>query len=320
MFNICLIGCGDMAWTHHGHSINKYAAQNPGVRFAACCDIDPDKARKFKEAFNVGNCYTDIEAMLDAEKPQAVNLICPVELTADLSCLIMGKGYPLLVEKPPGLDTAETRRMMAAAKGVPNQVSFNRRYMPYVQKCLSLIGAGRIYDIRYRMARVRRQDHDFATTAIHGIDLVKYMAGSEYKTLRFTYRSFPELGPTVANFHVSGCMENGVIVSMDFLPISGTDTERLEINTDKGMFWLKLPLWASCCDKTGSLEHLDKGQYLERITYEDETYVLAGFYNENAFFYDDVRNGKNPAGDIASGLQSVEIADYLRRREAVYGA
>jgi predicted dehydrogenase len=308
-----------MAWSQHGPAIKKYESLNPGVRFAACCDIDGEKAKKFREAFGLAHGYTDIETMLDAEKPQAVSLISPVEHTADLSCLILGKGYPLIVEKPPGLDAAETRRMMEAAKGIPNQVSFNRRYMPYVQKAMEIIGDSSIYDIRYRMARVRRLDDDFATTAIHGIDLVKYMAGGEYSQLRFTYREFPHLGPTVANFHLSGRMGNGTVVHLDFLPISGTDTERVEINTEKGMFWLKLPLWAGCYDKQGSLEHLDKGKSACIFTTDDEGFVSGGFYNENAFFFDDVRGGKAPKGDIASGLQPVEIADCLRKREAGYG-
>ena len=38
------------------------------------------------------------------------------------------------MEKPPGLNPAETRRMGAAAGTTANQVAFNRRYHPLVQR------------------------------------------------------------------------------------------------------------------------------------------------------------------------------------------
>jgi predicted dehydrogenase len=305
-----------MAFSMHGPSIRKYVKLHKNeVCFTACCDIDNEKAKRFAAEFNIPNHYTDIETMLDAEKPDAVSLICPVELTAELSALILRKGYPLIVEKPPGMITEETKQMMEAAGDVPNQVAFNRRYMPIVQKAKEMIGANtRINDIRYRMARVNRLDPDFTTTAIHGIDLVKYMAGNEYRQLHFYYR---EVG-TATHYHISGQTENGTVVHLDFLPVAGEDTERLEISTSKGMFYLRLPIWTNCYDKLGGLEHMMNNQSVYTFSEEEESFVLSGFYHENAFFFDDLRKNKKPEGDIASGLQSVEVAEYIRRREMIY--
>ena len=112
----CMVGCGYLSVDQHGPSVAGYIERHGGVEFAACCDIDEEKARSFKEKFKLSGYYTDYIEMLDAEKPDAVSLICPVEKTAELSCRIMERGYPILLEKPPGLNGAETRRMIEVAE------------------------------------------------------------------------------------------------------------------------------------------------------------------------------------------------------------
>jgi predicted dehydrogenase len=322
-FKICVIGCGDISIGQHGPGIKRYEELHDNTLFAACCDINGERAEAYRKKFNIPNCYTDLEVMLDTEKPDAVCLISPVNVTMELSIRVMEKGYPVILEKPPGLDGNETRKMMKAAEATrtPNQVAFNRRYMPLVQKMAEIINdPAEIMDIHYRMVRVGRKDANFATTAIHGIDLVKYVAGSDYKHVNFRYNELPQYGPSVANFHLDGVMANGTVVNLDFLPVSGVLTERLEVNTHKGLFWLDLPLGPSCYDMPGKLTQLVGNKLVLVISGEEaaEDFMLNGFYHENKRFFDDIRGGKKPVGDIASGLQSVEIADCIYRREARY--
>ena len=326
-FKICLIGCGGIAFWQHAPAIKMYESLHKGVVFTACCDIDEEKARAFKEKFGLMRYYTNIEKMLDAEKPQAVSLNTPVELTAELSCLILDKGYPLILEKPPGVNKAETLSMIqtAQASGTPNQVAFNRRYMPLVQKLMELLEkeSSEIMDIQYRMLRVGRRDSAFSTTAIHGIDLVRYISKSDYKQVIFRYNALPSYGETVANFHLSGVMESGAVVHLDFLPVSGINVERLEINTNAGLFWLDLPLGGNSYDMPGKLTHIVNNKVKLSLTGKTlsestEDLVLSGFYHENERFFNALRNNEKPEGDIASGLQSVEIADCINMRELQY--
>jgi len=209
----------------------------------------------------------------------------------------------------------------ATANNIPNLVAFNRRYMPLITKAMQMIdswgGPGCIMDIQYRMMRVNRRDPDFSTTAIHGIDLVRYITGAPYKYVNIKYNNLPQYGETVANYHLYGETENGIIVHMDFLPMSGSKTERLEINTHNGYISLYLPVGGSL-DGNGRLVYHNNKEVLE-FSGEDidgtcAGYVLGGFYHENAIFFDDVRAGRKPVGDIASGLQSVEIADCISKR------
>lgn len=330
MFKICIVGCGDIAVKQHGPAIKKYTGERHDAEFTACCDTDETRARAFAEMFGLQRSYKNADEMLDAEQPQAVSLCVPVTLTADLACRILAKGYPLITEKPPGINAGENRRMAAAAGFIPNAAAFNRRYMPVVQKAMELIngwgGAGCVTDICYRMQRVNRTDANFATTAIHGIDLVKFIAASPYRELTIQYRTLPERGASVTNFHLSGKTENGIAAGLDFLPMSGINTERLDVNTTRGLLSLRLPIWAGCHDGAGKLTHYEnnKETYVWRGDKNAPDFVSGGFYNENALFFDAVRDGGNEkaeilqSGGIASGLQAVEIADCLFKRKEGY--
>jgi len=328
-FKICVIGCGSIARSQHGPACKHYEYLHKGTQFAACCDIDEERAKSFKEDFGLSAWYTDMNTMLEMENPQAVCLISPVEKTAELSIKILEKGFPLILEKPPGMNIEETRQMIHVAEthAVPNLVAFNRRYMPIILKAMDLLeewgGADCITDVNYRMVRANRRDENFASTAIHGIDLVSHIVQSDYQQIDFRYKNLPQYGETVANFHLAGEMENGVAVNLDFWPMSGVNTERIEINTHRGLLSINLPIWAGCYDGFGKLTHfVDSKEALvlngEDIAESDDEFVLGGFYHENAIFFDAVKNRSKIKGDIASGLQAVEIADIIRQRQAKY--
>lgn len=315
-----------MSVSVHGPSLKKYVGLHPDVELAACCDIDEAKAVFYKQKFGFSRHYTDMERMLDTEKPQAVCLISPVNLTFELSCKILEKGYPLIMEKPPGLDSSETREMIrvAAVKNTPNQVAFNRRYMPVVCELKKLLdktkGLNTAMDIQFRMLRVGRKDPDFSTTAIHGIDVVKFLAGSEYKKVHFRYQELSHIGSNVANIHLDCEFKSGTFAQLDFLPVSGVDVERLEVNMDDNTFFLNTP---EGFDMPGKLLHIKKNDIMleqdgKDISGSEEEFILHGFYNENESFLEDIRNGRKPAGDIQSGLQSVEIAECIRKRMKEY--
>ena len=335
-FKIALIGCGALANTMHGSAIQKYVERHPGTIFAACCDIDETRARTFAEKFNIPAYYTCIDTMLDMEKPHAVNLIAPEALTAELSCKILDKGYPLLLEKPPGLTGVETRCMMFAAADTPNMVAFNRRYMSVVHNATIYLGDwcasdknNRILSINYKMLRHNRTDPNFATTAIHGIDLVSFLAMAPYKKVNFRYQNLPHIGETVANFFLDCEMEYGIMANLSFLPISHIDIERVEINTTGGLLCLELPMWAGCHDGNGKITmyknnktewERDGAAISESIAGVSEDYVNGGFYLENHIFYNNVRNKTHQSEiyGIESGLQAVEIAECIVNRQVCY--
>lgn len=327
-FKICVVGCGYMAFNGHGPSYKKYANLHTDVELAACCDIDGSKAALFQQEFGFSRHYTDMDLMLDIEKPQVVCLIVPEKLTFPLTARIFEKGYPLLLEKPPGLNKNETIEMIRIANNsnIPNRVAFNRRYMPLVGRLKYLLeqqhGFNDTLDIQYQMQRVGRTDLDFSTTAIHGIDIVRYLAASDYRNIAFHYQTLECVGQNVANIYMDCEFKSGAYAQLSFCPVSGIVVERLEVRAYQQAFYLNLPIGGSF-DKDGKLLHIENGKVLLELSGSDlsvcrDEFVLSGFYNENEMFFEDIRNGRKPAGDIASGLQSVEIADCIRYRAAEY--
>ena len=329
-FRICVVGCGSMSSSGHGPSLAQYAATHPDTVLAACCDLDATRAQNYREAFGFARHDTDMAAMLEREKPDAVCLIAPVSLTCELSCRIMELGYPLIMEKPPGMTVAETDRLIAVAARtkVPNQVAFNRRYTPLLRDLKRILTEefrpDLIQHLRYDFVRVGRTDADFSTTAIHGIDTVRFLAGSDYRRIRFHYQAFPPLGPAVANILMDCEFASGATAILSFCPVAGVVIERATVHLHDHTFFLEVPI-RGAYDAAGRLRHLHKSEVRLDVTGSDvspaaEWYELSGFYGENAAFLDDLRAGRRPAGDLQSGRQAVAVAQCLRERRAEYQA
>ncbi|MFO7611340.1 MAG: Gfo/Idh/MocA family oxidoreductase [Clostridia bacterium] len=314
-FKICHIGCGSMSIRGHGPAMKKYAAENPGVILAGCCDLDLEKAREFSGMFGFSRHYTDWMDMLGKEKPDAVSVAVPVGFTAEISIRIAAMGYNLLAEKPPGMTGDECRGIIEAVRkaGVTAAAAFNRRHMPLVRRfsdILDIAGKETVSSIRCEFHRVGRKDPDFSTTAIHAIDMAIMLAGCGYREWSFKFQ--PLERTPVGNIYMNGVMESGAEVSLAFLPDSGLDAERFSVVAGGDAFFLHMPVW-DCPDYPGRIIHYKEGRRVAEINgTEDAMFITSGFYGEHCDFYNSLRNNKPPGYDISCSLQSVEIMESLR--------
>ena len=176
-----------MAKRVHCPSYVKYRDENPDTVLAACCDLNEESAETIRRDFGFEKAYTDYKKMLENEKPDAVCLIVPVRFTAEIAENVMNMGFNILMEKPPGINKAETEKLICAAKksGVINMVAFNRRHTPLMIKLKELLKGEEIHNINCDLFRVARKESHFYTTAIHCIDAIKYIAGADYKKVSF---------------------------------------------------------------------------------------------------------------------------------------
>lgn len=326
-FKICVIGCGALANSHHGPAYTQYARQqHPETELAACCDLQAERAEAFARRFGFERSYSDPLRMLAVEAPDAVCLVVPPQVTCQLACQVLERGFPLLLEKPPGLTSTEIDRMIAAAKasGTPNQVAFNRRYTPLVSLLKDWINRENppleLQHLQYDFFRVGRTDADFSTTAIHGIDTARFLAGSDYAHVLFHYRPLPAHGPTTANILLDCTFASGATAQLSFLPVSGAVIERATLHTFDRLYFLHLPVW-NAFDSPGLLQEVVQGQVTRSLRGPEasgsaEDFILNGFYAEDAAFFDDIRHGRTPSGDLASGRQAVVVAQAMRQRKA----
>jgi myo-inositol 2-dehydrogenase / D-chiro-inositol 1-dehydrogenase len=326
---LCQVGCGEHARVAHGPSQARCARERADLVLAGCCDLDPGRAEAFRRDFRYDRAFTDPLAMLEAERPDAVVVVVPVERTVAVGSLVLERGLPLLLEKPPGETAADVDRLIAAAekggRAVPHQVAFNRRFAPLVRELRRRIEeAGPLQHLHYEMTRVERRDPDFSTTAIHGLDAVRHLAGCDYAGARLRYREMPDLGPGVANILVDAVMTSGATAQLAFCPVAGVLVERAAAHAHGHSLFLHVPMWSGV-DSPGRLWHYSGGQ-LETEVGGDQVgdgtalFELGGFYRETVAFLDALAVGRAPSPSLRESRQSVEIAERIRHRATEYRA
>ena len=224
----------------------------------------------------------------------------------------------------------EVDRLIAAAEGggraVPHQVAFNRRFAPLVRELRRRIEeAGPLQHLHYEMTRVERRDPDFSTTAIHGLDAVRYLAGCDYAEARFRYRELPELG-TGRREHPRGRGDGlGRHRAPRVLPGGrGAGGARRGARARALARSSTSRCGAGSTRRGGSGTTREGGSPPRSAASEvgDGTalFELGGFYRETVAFLDALAAGRLPSPGLRESRQSVEIAERIRHRAVEYRA
>jgi predicted dehydrogenase len=163
----------------------------------AVLDVDAGRAAEVAEMAGDATPYTELEAMLDDERVDAVIIALPNDLHAEVAIAAAERGKHIFCEKPLAMNPGEGRKMVEAARaaGVVLQVGFNQRYWPQVQMARRLIDQGVIGGVhafrsvysesanvypattRYRYDLARSGGASIIDLAIHRIDLARYLLG-----------------------------------------------------------------------------------------------------------------------------------------------
>ena len=200
---LCVVGCGEHAWSSHGPAQKRYAAEHPEVELAACCDVDGGRAEALSPRASASRGPTPTSRRCSRrESPDAVVLGGPGDAhRGRRGAPARARVSPFCSRSRPDAPWPRCDLLIAAAEArtrrpVPHQVAFNRRYAPLVRELrvrLDALGEPeRIHHIHYEMTRVDRRDPDFSVTAIHGIDAVRFISASDYAHVRFRYQERPD--------------------------------------------------------------------------------------------------------------------------------
>jgi len=325
VIRVCLVGCGSIAIAAHGPALKRL--QSEGLaELTACCDVSRVRAEEFSERFAFHMAYTDFDAMMETERPDAVFMLLPVRINLQFTLRALERGIPAIMEKPPGADAREARMIETAAdeKGIYHAVLFNRRSMPLVTLLQEQLDGERVEAVTLEMCRFARTDADFTTTAIHGIDCLRGLFG-DFKTLKMDYQK-NSLGAT--NYYMHGSMGNDVRVDMRFLPCAGSVTERIAVYTAGKQFYLNLPVWSGTTyvpgsDDPGSLTVFHQEEKIFSVdgtqrSGTSEGFVLNGFYDEDKRVLMEISTRKSTSFPASRFLESVELSALLRERKALY--
>ncbi|HUC13251.1 MAG TPA: Gfo/Idh/MocA family oxidoreductase [Acidimicrobiales bacterium] len=135
-----LVGCGAIAAT--------YAAAFDGLaaaRLVAVSDIDGARAEHFAAEHGVVDAGS-LEKLLAMPEVEAVCVLLPSGLHAEVGLAVAEAGRHVVVEKPIDISLAAARRLIdgAAARGVSLSVISQQRYNPGIQRARELLASGRL--------------------------------------------------------------------------------------------------------------------------------------------------------------------------------
>jgi predicted dehydrogenase len=179
-----------------------------GARLTALCDVSRERAEDAARRYGIGRVYTDVAEMLDAERPDFLDVITPPQSHRELCGLAGRHGVHVLCQKAlaPTFEDASALIDDAERAGIRLMVHDNFRFQPWHRELRRLIDAGAIGDVHAVACRTRmgdgwrpsayldRQPY-FRTmprllvfeTGVHFIDVFRYLAGEirqVYATLR----------------------------------------------------------------------------------------------------------------------------------------
>ncbi|MDR1735034.1 MAG: Gfo/Idh/MocA family oxidoreductase [Oscillospiraceae bacterium] len=193
----CLIGCGRVSANHI------QAALANRLEICGLCEITPSHIAEnlagHKAVLQDVPVYTDYREMLKEAQPELVAIATPSGYHAEEAVDCLYAGASVIIEKPIAmtLESAEAIRKAAEESGKTVAVNFQNRFNPAVRELHKAIEQGRFGQILSLSLKLRwyRDEAYYASAewrgtkqldggvmmnqAIHGIDLLNWMSGSE---------------------------------------------------------------------------------------------------------------------------------------------
>ena len=306
MIRIALAGCGEHSRTSHAAPLSRYAATHPGeIELAAACDLNVERANEFCRSFDFLRPYSDLDQMLEVEKPDACVCVMPMDKIVEVGIKLLQRQIPCVIEKPLGTSLAEIEQLAEVARETqtPHMVSVNRRFMPYLNRArMWMQERGPLHYVRATQIRQQRDEADFIwSTAIHVLDALRHIAG-EIESFAVT---IPDLKNNAATWY---------LISLTFA--SGT-TGHVEILPTAGMVEESYELFAEGCRArvtAGSgtqrlLECWQDGKLVIKSSASEEEPedLRNGSYQEVEEFVLSLRTGKRPQPSIEDILPSARV-------------
>lgn len=321
---LVLIGCGDIVNRYYSSAL-KALAQEGIVELAACCDMEESKAKDICERTGFNSYDTDWKRVVGEQKPDAILTAVPVEKTTDLVMEIAPLNIPVMLEKPPALTVEKAILLNQTLKEhqILHQVAYNRHFMPLtVALKKKLESEARVQAIHIQMCRIKRLEPTFYTTAIHCIDLLRFLAGSEYTKVDFKYQELKEYGENIGNYFLYAEFANGISGRIDILVDSGQTCEHVQATCSGSTYMAYLPVW-ECADSPGRIEKYQGDRLIEceKGIYGQDALgnsMASGFYGEIRNFVQAVEAGIQPMENMDFSIPLIEIAQKLHLREKEY--
>ena len=304
--NAGVIGAGSHARIHY-LMING----SEELHLVAACDIDKERAENAKREYKAEYAFTDYQEMIDKCDLDVVCVVTQPNFTAEIAEYCIKKGLHTSVEKPPGMRSTDTKRLVEVEKTSDSvvMVSFNRRYIPEVLAVRKMVfdrgGAIHCSTTYNKPTTVWNEiwgKHPVIHDAIHHVDLLRWFAGdvvdvySEYYLYNDSYDK--QHHNAVLKF-ANGC--GGTFMSHYGV---GFRIQRAEVHADGFSAYLDLT-GSPKCELYENEKPYDKPLDLDAIGGKD--------FNEAVHLVDCIKNSKKPWSNLEDAVKTMELCEKILR-------
>jgi predicted dehydrogenase len=153
---LAIIGTGYRAWAHLA-----ILKSLPGYKVVALADPTPENLDHAATLAPGAATYSDYHKLLAERKDiDAVVVITPSFLHAEVTIAAFDHGFPVLCEKPMATTVDDANRMVAASRkaGKLLYIGFQKRLVPATSKMQELAAAGEIGKIEFVSGKLFRGD------------------------------------------------------------------------------------------------------------------------------------------------------------------
>jgi predicted dehydrogenase len=320
-----VIGCGQAASMHA-----IAAKKSPNLQFVAAYDVSEKAVKKFAKRYKL-TPYNDLDTFLKSDI-DAVHIIVPHYLHAELTMAAAKAGKHVLCEKPMATSLEDCDAMIAATKkaGVKFMIAENHRFLPahqYIKDALNegLIGEvflGRSYEGAYdNPQKIIDPEHWMFSydkggggalfdQGVHKFATLNWMLGEVESAQCWAYKALPSppnKGDDTALVHLrykSGAMVEVTVSTAVIHP----PTNRLELHGTKGTI-LEDHSWESPVQIFSSVKEEWEGQFftpnLEHGPFP--RYYTISFRIEDAYFADCILNDRTPEFTPEEAKEAVAV-------------
>ncbi|VAW10331.1 Oxidoreductase, N-terminal [hydrothermal vent metagenome] len=184
------------------------------VELVAICNRHVERARPIADTYGIAKIYTDIDEMLDTEKPDLIDIITPPVTHAPYCKAAIARAIPAICQKPFTSSLAEAEDLVAhmEAKSGTIIIHENFRFQPWYGKIRQILDSGRlgeIYEIQFCLrpgdgqgpgAYLDRQPYFqqmprflIHETGVHLIDVFRFLLGEVVSV----YADLIQLNPAI---------------------------------------------------------------------------------------------------------------------------
>jgi len=323
------IGAGEHANRVHYPSLASFR----DVEIVAVCDLDEARLNRTAERYGVELRFRDYRKMLESVRLDAVYVVmAPVptghyahaEPMVEVVLECLKRGLHVFIEKPPGANLEEARRMAETARerGCRTMVGFNRRFIPVFREAKRRIEE--FGPVTYCVAAFHKNALSqpepwgrvsfLVADVVHAVDALRFMGGEPSKVVSCVasfYVGYANSFTAIVRFESGGV---GVLCSNYS---SGGRVHYFEMHSKGAYAFVNLPFEP---EKQEALilagdKPYGRAEVLRNLDFVGgcrEFHVLYGYLQENRHFIDCVKIDEEPETNFADAAKTMELVERVK--------